>query len=229
MKKALLSLILLLNSIYLFAQSSEERNVTDFIGINLGGPYHVHLKQGDKISLRIEGDTELIKNVVTTVEDEKLKIYPEEPKKNPREKGTVHIYITMKKIQNLAVSGSGEIESEGLITSKELKLAVSGSGVINLNVNAQEISSSISGSGNIKLNGENESSKTSISGSGNYYGKELHAKKVTVAVSGSGNATIYASEEITGAISGSGNLYYTGDAKVVNIHKSGSGSSKKID
>ena len=64
----------------------------------------------------------------------------------------VDIYVTMKDIEELSVSGSGLIESDGKLDTEDIRLSVSGSGDMDLDISSDEMDLRISGSGSIQLN-----------------------------------------------------------------------------
>ena len=68
-----------------------------------------------------------------------------------RSSKSIHLTIEFSEINGVALSGSGNVQSEDLIKANEFGIALSGSGELNLNISAQHVKSAISGSGNISL------------------------------------------------------------------------------
>ncbi|MGV3538867.1 MAG: head GIN domain-containing protein [Rufibacter sp.] len=210
------------------ATEEETRNVGAFTKIGLSFPANVVLRQGATQSLRVEGDKELLAELVTEVKDGRLSIKSKERNWNMKLNGKqrVNIFITVPKIEGLAVAGSGKITSEDTFKADDLDLAVSGSGSIKLSAKANEVTSRISGSGSIELKGEGKDSKVSISGSGTMRGFAFEADRANVSISGSGSCQIKANTTLKTSISGSGNVTYEGNASV-DSRVSGSGSVKR--
>lgn len=206
------------------------RNVSGFSGIGVGGHFKVFVKIGNEESLRIEADNEALSEIITEVKDNTL--YIKTKKDNWKfwnnYKKEVIVYVTAKKLKNLAVSGSGSLKVEDELKSDEINLAVSGSGNMSLSLSAKEVSSAISGSGSINVTGSASESSISVSGSGNFDGLDLKTNKTSVVVSGSGKASVYSDTEISSIISGSGSVNYKGNAQTTNSKTSGSGKIKKI-
>jgi hypothetical protein len=204
--------------------SVEKRSVSNFTGISSSGSYDVFVKMGTTEDLRLEGDEEVIKNIETKVENGILRI------RNTKSSGwnwsgreKVRIYITAKALNALSVSGSGDMEVNGVIKSTSLNSQVSGSGSIKATIQVSNFNAAVSGSGGITASGSASVSNLAVSGSGEFEGKNLKTDVTSVKVSGSGNLTVSVEKELNAKLSGSGNIRYSGNPKV-NQSKSGSGS-----
>ena len=202
---------------------SEERRVSGFTGISSSGSYDIFVKMDGTESLRLEGDAEEISNVETIVEKGILKIrYKKNIKIGWRNEKKVNVYVSAKQLNDVLMSGSGNLKVDGLIKTSSLQTKVSGSGNVYLNTNTNDLISVLSGSGSINISGTAEDATIIISGSGSFKGKDLRTKNTDVKISGSGSAKIYADSSIDAAISGSGSLSYAGNARVSQT-TSGSG------
>lgn len=110
---------------------------------------------------------------------------------------------------NLDLSGSGNITYNASNTSSIIKLSGSG----NITMNTASTSSTdlnLSGSGDVTLNGTSPNFTTSLSGSGNISAYGLAADSVTVELSGSGDIQVTANAKLDASVTGSGNIYYKG-------------------
>ena len=116
--------------------------------------------------------------------------------------------ITMKNIEALAVGGTGEISSIGTLTSDAIKLDVSGSGKMNLSLQAKKLDIDISGVGKLTLNGKAEDAHISISGSGKVDAFDLSVKNCNAEISGVGKCNIDVTDTLATEISGMGSVNY---------------------
>ena len=209
--------------------SGEQRNVSGFKGISSSGSYNVKITMGNKESLRLEGDEDVIKEIETVVEDGVLKI------KNKKHydrtwrssKGKVTIYITAKALNSITLSGSGDISVDGLIKSTHLTNTLSGSGRISLSADTEEYIGSISGSGEIAVSGSADKANISVGGSGDFKGQSFKTSEAEINVSGSGNVSIGAEKSLDAVVSGSGDILYSGNP-AVSKKKSGSGNISRL-
>ncbi len=222
------SSVLVANKIAKNTPIEDEREVSGFSGIMSSGSFDVFITLGNKESLRLEGDQDMLSEIETIVEKGILKIRTKDHTKMWNwKKGKVTVYITAKALNTLTMSGSGDMKVEGIIKADHLTTTVSGSGSISFSADSREYVGVISGSGEINAKGSTDNAKVTIAGSGNFEGKEFHSVNADIKVSGSGDASIYADKTLDAAISGSGNISYSGNAQVSKT-KSGSGTVSKF-
>lgn len=239
MKKLLLPFFMLI-SFNMYAQiwksvkgdgnlKNETRQVNEFTSLSARGPMDVQIDYGNSNSIKIEADENLLPYIETIVENGKLII---EPKKNInlRSRSKIVVHVSMTKIKDLQLSGSGNINGSGAFTSDDqTELGVSGSGNIKLNsVSFKDVALNISGSGNIQLkNGTADDLKVSVSGSGNIDCSGVASENADVKINGSGNASVNANKSLSANISGSGNVFYKGNATNISTNVVGSGKAIK--
>lgn len=210
------------------SKSDENREVSGFSGITSSGSYTIFITMGNKESLRLEGDADVLSEIETKVEDGILKIRNKKRMNgwNWNNNGKVNIYITAKSLNSLILSGSGDIKVTGVIKANKLNNTISGSGSISLSIDAEDYVATISGSGKIRAKGVAENVKINLNGSGNFEGNDLRTSVTIARVSGSGNISVSADKNLDAMMSGSGNIRYSGNASVNSV-KSGSGSISK--
>ncbi|SDM74611.1 Putative auto-transporter adhesin, head GIN domain [Daejeonella rubra] len=205
--------------------SDENRTVSGFSGISSSGSYNVFITMGNKESLRLEGSSDIISQIETTVENGILKIRNKKQMnmRNWNSGGKVNIYIEAKTLHGITLSGSGDIDVRGMVKSTQLTNTISGSGSISQSMDVENFVAVISGSGKINAKGKAENAKITIAGSGDFEGKGLQTTNASTKVSGSGNITISADKSLEALMSGSGNIQYSGNPSLKST-KSGSGS-----
>ena len=95
---------------------NETRQVNEFTSLSARGPMDVQIDYGNSTSIKIEADENLLPYIETTVESGKLTI---EPKKNInlKSRSKIVVHISMTKIKDLQLSGSGNINGSGAFTS----------------------------------------------------------------------------------------------------------------
>ena len=210
----------------------EDRHLSGFNAVSLGGSFDVYITQGPTESVKVEAPDNIIDHIITEVDNGVLKIY------NKNDNGfhlddlfgnhkKIAVYVTAKDLNSIGVSGSGDVFFKEGIHTTSLKLRVSGSGDLYGKVDVKNLESGISGSGDVKLSGHAENSAVSVSGSGDFEARGLITSNTIVRVSGSGDASVNVSNSISASISGSGDVHYTGGAKNVMSSKSGSGDLER--
>ena len=206
-------------------------NVGSFSELSLGIPANLYLRQGSNESVEIDCDDDIFEDIEFDLRGDRLVIKKEGKGwdwSRGWRKSEVDIYVTMKAINAISVSGSGNIEGEGTLKTEDLELSVSGSGNMNLDLNTDDLETRISGSGSIMLAGDANEADARISGSGKVKAEGLTVKTIEARISGSGSCYITVEEAIEASISGSGSIYYAGDPNRVISNSSGSGKVRKL-
>lgn len=202
---------------------TKTRTVSNYEKIGIAGAFDVKLFKGNEGEITIKADENLMEYIITEVKNGDLKI---KTKKGYNIRGTKTILISVPfdDISAVSLAGSGDVYSDDVIDTKNLKLSLAGSGDFNLAVSTKNLSSSIAGSGDITLKGDSDEFNCSIAGSGNINAYDLTAKIATAKIAGSGNVKVHAIEEIQAKSAGSGNIYYIGNPSVEKTTSVGSGS-----
>jgi hypothetical protein len=201
--------------------TTENRTVDDFSSMSFSSAGEVYLSQGPK-HLRIEAEDNIIRGLMTEVGSGRLTIRHTAACINPQK--PIKIYVSTPHIEGLDISGSGSITGLSPIESDALRIDISGSGDINLDVDCKDLSTTISGSGSAVLKGRATDNSVDISGSGAVHSYDLETNRSTVRISGSGTAEVRVHDELNTNISGSGSVSYKGHPVMTRQEISGSGS-----
>jgi len=204
-----------------------DRHLSGFNAINIAGPYDVYVKQGTVESVKVEAPSDMMSRILTEVNNGVLKIYSKHEMWNWGfswgRHNKIRVYVTIKNVNSVNISGSGDAYFKEGLSANSLKLRISGSDDMTGRVEAKMLESSISGSGDMRLSGHANNSAVSVVGSGDFSARGLVTENSSVRVTGSGDARINASQRVDASVSGSGDVHYTGGAKSITSHKSGSG------
>jgi hypothetical protein len=200
------------------------RTVSSFNNVSLSGPMDFELVKGREGKITIEGEDNLLDYIITESKDGNLII---EQKDNyslsPSNYKTIKITIPFESINNITLSGSGDVISKNIIEADSFTTKISGSGDITLNVLAKTTNVTISGSGDIIIKGKTDNLNASVTGSGDFNGKELEANYTNAKVTGSGGIQIVANKSLIARITGSGDINYSGNPSQIDKKVTGSG------
>lgn len=203
-------LVLMLTATLVTAQHRETRNVDRFTKVVFRFPGKVIIKQGSSQKVQLEGDKDILAEVETEVEGNRLIIGREGKwfNWNMNNNDRITVYITMSEIEGLNVSGSGDMVSDGVLKTADLDLNVSGSGSLQVEVEANgEVEADVSGSGDIDFKGKCRSFESDVSGSGKVVVSADIRETADFGVSGSGRiAAKGAARTVKTSISGSGKV-----------------------
>ncbi len=190
----------------------QERNLADFAAVSSLGSINVYISRGP-VALVVEADENVLPYIETEVSGGKLKISTSR-EVNIRN-ATMKVHISMPDLREANLAGSGSIRSTtALNSSGNFNAALTGSGNINLEIQATDIMAKIAGSGNLHLSGNAGELKLNLTGSGNYRGFDLRSKTAQIRIAGSGSAEVNSAEALDVQIGGSGGVRYKGSPKI---------------
>ena len=205
--------------------STESRAVADFSRIALRGSMTLVVNQGDKTSVTVRADDNLLPLLETVVDGSRLEIGWKKGE-SVRHKNNVTVTVVTPRLTALAVAGSGDVEL-GAFSTPNLKLSLAGSGNAQLaGLKTGELGVSVSGSGDVRGNGQAGKLTISIAGSGGVRLNDMQSDEVKVRIAGSGDVAVHANKTLSVSIAGSGDVVYSGDA-TVSRSVAGSGSITK--
>ena len=169
---------------------TESRDVSNFERVDLQGIGNLEIVQGDEESLTITADDNLMQYITTEVVGDTLEIGMK-PNLSLDPSRTIEYKLVLKSVTSIALSGFGNINSEGL-TGDELEVKLTGSGDIMLgNLESETLLVRISGFGDFEAQTISADRPTlEITGSGDITVDELTAKDLAVKISGFGDADL---------------------------------------
>jgi len=173
--------------------TSESRDVSGFEAVELREIGSLSIEQTGSESLTVEAEGDVLPKLTTEVVNDRLVIGPK-PGTTVQTTKPINYKLTVEALDALEVSGSGDVEAEGISTDR---LAVT-----------------IGGAGNVKAGGEADKQEIDISGSGAYRAENLNSREAKIGVSGAGSAIVNVSEELDADVSGVGSVEYIGDPTV---------------
>jgi hypothetical protein len=200
----------------------EKRDLSEIHAVKTSGSIDVEIKSGNDYSLVVENDENLIRYVITDIDNGTLNIHYKHGYSVMNDHAKV--VVTAPSLDKLVTSGSGDIISDGVIKNvNEIQITTSGSGDINVNVDAPSVKVTGSGSGDVSLSGRTKDFNCKISGSGDVKCQNLKSENAVVHLSGSSDVHVFASVSLKVTVRGSGDVYYAGNPSSPEIHITGSG------
>lgn len=192
---------------------TEDRSVDAFNNVSTSGAFTVYLQQGDKHTLRIEAEDNIMPYIVTRMTANTLNI---EPKKGYDLQSTrgIKVYLTLKELGKLDGSGASGFFSKGKLTGKNVALDFSGATNADLDIDANSIDVDVSGATNMKLRGKATKTKYDVAGSADIIADQLKSDIADVDVSGASKMRLYVEKKLNVDASGTSHIRYSGNAEV---------------
>lgn len=173
-----------------------------FTKIDVEVPCKFQVHQGDKQSVKIFTDDNLLEHLHTDVVGDSLKVTR---CANWTNASVCQIEVTCPSVNSISIKGAAN-------------------GVVD-KVADKTFDVSISGAGDVRANGACDKVNISISGAGNVDLGEVKCKTASVSMSGAGSAVVYPSDDLNATISGAGSVKYKGKPE---LHQKVSGVGKVV-
>jgi hypothetical protein len=203
----------------------ETRKVSSFDAIEVSGAFDIILKQGTTEEVVVESDDNLLPLIRTDVVGGTLTI---ETKKPVNHITMMKVYVTVKDLKRIDVSGAVDIKTDGLLTVPELSIDASGASDSKFDLAVGKLKLDCSGASKIKFSGSATDVNMDLSGASDIFAFDFPAETYDIEISGAGNAQINVSKKIRAEISGAGSVKYKGSPSEVDESVSGAGSIKKV-
>ncbi len=201
---------------------SETRTVSDYDKISVSGSWDVKLVAGKEGEIQIKGEENILPYIETEVVGKTLKIRTQKGK-NIYTTKPVEIIVPFQDLDGVSLCGSGSIVGKDEINSDDFDLSLSGSGDIELTINASYMKGRVTGSGDVVVSGSAKTLNAGVTGSGDFDARDLEAQSCNASVTGSGDLWVMAQESIEAKVTGSGDIVYYGQPSQVKVKTSGSG------
>jgi hypothetical protein len=182
--------------------ATQTRHVAPFTGVDLAGSNEVTIRAGGTQAVVVHADDNLLDHVTTEVSSGTLAVGNTSGSFTTR--SPMRVEITVPSIRALTLSGSGLMVASA-VDAPQLKVTLSGSGLLRIDGTATRLDASLSGSGDAQL-------------------EQLVAGDVKAIVSGSGRVVVNATKSLDASVPGSGVVMYTGDPADVTTSVTGSGA-----
>jgi hypothetical protein len=182
--------------------ATQTREVAAFNSVELAGGNNVVIRVGEKQSVVVRADDNLLQRITTKVQSSKLVIA--NTPGSLTTKSPMSVEVDVPTLNALTLSGSGNIVVGGIET-ESLEVSLPGSGTLSGSGTATRLDVTVSGSGTVQLT-------------------RLVANDVRAVVSGSGSIFVTATESLDASVSGSGAILYAGSPQDVTKSVTGTGA-----
>lgn len=235
MKTTIFSVVLCVVSQLAFSQVTKKvLELPEFKSIYVNSNYTVYLKQTNKQEVTVEALTEIYTvsdiKVVDGVLMVNIERKPESPNKSLWAKiddiklnPTMKLYVTMKNIEELQVNGGGKIIAENSLATGNIKLAVNGSGSMDIDLKGDMVKAEVTGAGSLALRGYATAVDALVSGPGTIHGFNCPVDNAKLKLSGAGVCELNVTNTLDAVVAGSGMVKHKGNTKstVKKIYGSG--------
>lgn len=202
---------------------TEIRTPGKFTGVSSEGSWDVIITIGDRDQVKLVSKGFNLDEVITEIEDGNLTIELDDSDDDNRANFTA--YVTVKRLENIGLTGSGNMIIRSDVTSTEFNIGLAGSGNIEMEMlSTGNLNIGMAGSGDVIISSGSASDvNIGQAGSGNFKALDLMAQDVKIGKTGSGDTYIGVEGELTVGSFGSGSVYYNGEPTEITKGSFGSG------
>lgn len=206
------------------------RKTDVFNKVTLFASCNVHYKQGNTCSVRVVGDKQLVKNLITQVINNELQIRMKPYKGDLMRllnKTELNVYVTSPDLLAVKVAGSGDFEATGTVDTDTMRIALTGSGDMDFaNLICDRVEATLRGSGDVELkNVQADYANLNLLGSGDMKVNLKNARNADASLTGSGDLKVGFDNcgIVNCKLLGSGDIELKGRIRQLNQNSTGSG------
>lgn len=202
---------------------TETRNVQPYSSIQMDGVASVHFTQDNTCSIRVEGEEEQIKDLITYVKNGKLIIDQKTNKK--KNNNGVDVYLTAPTLEEVSFDGVGSFKCPQTLKVEDIRFDINGVGSVEVaDLYCRSLHLDVDGVGNTEIHTDCSSIEADFDGVGS---NKLSGKadRVHVRKDGVGSTRIDIDcHDLKAELDGIGKTTFSGKADQADIKKDGMGS-----
>lgn len=205
----------------------ENRKITGFNSIDVGGSVDVYLRQDSVWSVEVEIDNNLQPYIEVYKDGDRLKIH-QTNNTNLETSHGIKVYVSAPSLEAIDVSGASKLIGENRFTSGgAFQIHVSGASTVDIDVKSPKIQLEATGASSAIVKGETKNFTVEGHGSSEIKAFDMLSENAVIDVSGASSADIFASVTFEGEASGASDVRFKGSGNFV-AHTSGASSIKKV-
>lgn len=203
----------------------ETREAAPFDKMEVQGNFKIFVKQGNYDAITVKADENLLEHIESYVKGGELHV---ETKQRITHFKKLELYVTMKELNGLDLSGACELVSKDRLKGKNVEMDFSGAVEATLDLVCEELDVDMSGACELNLTGSARKAKFEISGAGEIQSEEFQTQECYVEISGAGEADVWVTEKLDVDVSGAAEVHYKGNPGEVKQDISGAAEVKPM-
>ena len=192
--------------------------IKSFDELDASGVFNLQLSQGDKESVRIEADDNLM-GLFTVENDGSTLTIKMKKNSNFNSKKQLKVYVTFKNLKSMNLGMVGGTSSDEKLKFADLKLKNQSVGSVSLNMTLQTLNMENQSVGSVKLEGSAENAIVKNNSVGSINAGNFVVQKMDIENNGVGSATVNAEKELKYSDSFLGKVSNKGNATVKKKNK----------
>jgi hypothetical protein len=203
-------------------QTTKEFKLTGFTSVDASSAFHVEITRGDKFSVAVTADDNLLELIKVAKDGETLHIALEDGKKSIQS-GKWKAVITMPKLDGLNISGAVHATLKGF-KGGDLKVRAHGASRLDGDIEAGKLDLEAVGASQATLHGSTKDAKLKATGASKLALADFAIDRADVHLSGASSATIKVKEKLDYHVTGASRLQYQGEPTIGTKKATGASS-----
>ena len=203
----------------------------EFTRLKISSALKVWITQGDNCDVRIETEEGSDCRSLVDIDQsgETLELALKSSFLKLRDFHTINVYITIRELKELEVSGAVDVRSKNKLLCQKLDMDLSGAVKTQLDLSAGDVTVECSGAVKLELQGECKTLDIDMSGATKVLATEMSVDVCHVETSGAGSIDVAVIKELRVDSSGASSVTYRGDPEVLKIRTSGAAEVRKFE
>ncbi|MFM7399836.1 MAG: head GIN domain-containing protein [Bacteroidota bacterium] len=203
----------------------------EFTRLKISSALKVWITQGDNCDVRIETEEGSDCRSLVDIDQsgETLELALKSSFLKLRDFHTINVYITIRELKELEVSGAVDVRSKNKLLCQKLDMDLSGAVKTQLDLSAGDVTVECSGAVKLELQGECKTLDIDMSGATKVLATEMSVDVCHVETSGAGSIDVAVTKELRVDSSGASSVTYRGDPEVLKIRTSGAAEVRKFE
>ena len=143
--------------------------------------------------------------------------------------GEIVINIGVKNLEAIKISGAVDLNTDGQLVTKNLRMDLNGASTVNMDLNAADVITEGAGNVNLNLKGQASSHKFEVAGAAKLSALDFVVGNYDIETTGASDCQINVLKELNVNTTGAADIKYKGNPTSVNSSKTGSATMTKIN
>ncbi|MBG6234189.1 hypothetical protein IWX76_000744 [Pedobacter sp. CAN_A7] len=206
---------------------SHVNTVDRFDEVEVQGAIKVVFHQDTSYAIKVEADSNVVDQVEASVSRGTLKLNLDPEKYCGTD--SVVVYAGIGMLKSIKAGGSSSLASQGRLNLGDLKLTLTGSTTVDLDLNAAKVNTEVDGTANLKLSGQAGIHELKSKGALNLDAFDFVVGQYNLNMEGVGKSNINVLNELKVESTGSSEVFYKGNPKKIDKKKTGNARLQKVN
>lgn len=203
---------------------TKERSVSnDFSRIEVSGPVNVEITRGNKFSIEVKSDDNIVSYIKTDISGDLLEVRLN-TRAQLRNINKMIVMVTMPALKSVEAYGAGSVTTFSSFEGDQLDIEVGGAARVNIEFEGKRLHVDAGGASQLKLEGKIHELNIDADSASSVNAKDMTARIARVEASSASSVNLTVTEEINAEASSASSIRYSGNPEKVYTDASSASS-----